>query len=126
MNQIIIDGYNVLRQLNLVRGNDLAAAEAFLQKLETAAAKLGWEVTAIFDGTERFFPRNSGPLVVQYSGPQQTADSRIERMVYEAAQRSSIVVVTRDRAISDLILGLGALAWSPERLVQEMETEPLR
>ena len=46
-------------------------------------------------------------------------------MVYEAVQRSSIVVVTRDRAVSDLILGLGAFVWSPERLVQEMEAEPL-
>jgi predicted RNA-binding protein with PIN domain len=119
--RLILDGDNVLRALGLVRGSDLTAAERFLQRLERIAVSHDWEVVAIFDGPERFFPRPTGPLVVQYAPPRTTADTVIERMVCQAQDRADLVVVTRDRAQADLVLGFGALVWTPQRLLQELQ-----
>ena len=117
---IIIDGDNILRALRLIQGADLALAEQFLQRLESAAAFKDWEVTVIFDGPSRFLSRPAGPLVVRYAAPGQTADTVIERMVYEAPDRAQIVVVTQDRAEANLVLGLGAQVWSAARLAEEL------
>lgn len=117
---VILDGDNVIRALGLVRGQDLSAAESFLQRLEMAAVSKDWEVIAIFDGPERFLPRESGPLVIRHAKPGTTADTLIERLVYQAADRAQVVVVTRDRAEADLVLGLGARIWNVDRLLEEM------
>lgn len=123
-----MDGDNVLHALGLVRGRDLSAGEGFLTRLERVAAEKDWEVIAVFDGPERFFPRESGPLVVRYAKPKQSADAVIERMVYEASRTppgcgtrpEGVIVVTGDRAVGDLVAGFSALVWLPERLQQEM------
>ena len=118
--RVIVDGDNVLRALGLVSRDYSAGAEAFLQDLESAAAALDWEVIVVFDGPERFLRRETGLLVVRYA-KGKTADTLIERLVYEAEDRLQIAVVTRDRAEGDLVAGLGARVWTPERLVQEMK-----
>jgi predicted RNA-binding protein with PIN domain len=118
--KLIVDGDNTLRMLRLVRGNDSGPGEQFLQRLELAAAAKDWEVTVVFDGPERFLRRESGPLMVRYAPPPQTADTLIERLVYKATDRAQVVVVTHDRAEADLVLGLGARVWSADRLLEEM------
>ncbi len=118
---VILDGENVLRALGLVRGSDLTKAEEFLQRLEMAASSKDWEVTVIFDGPQRYLPRESGLMVVRYAPGGKTADSVIEAMVYRIPDRSSVVVVTRDRAEENLVLGLGARVWPPGRLAEELE-----
>ena len=113
---VIVDGNNVLIELGIRRPE---AVEQFLCKLEMAAAEKDWEAFAVFDGPERYLPRESGPLVVRYM-KGKTADSLIERMVYQAAERSQVAVVTRDRAEGDLVRGFGAQVWSPQRLMEEL------
>ncbi len=120
---VIIDGNNVLETLHLGRGASLEAAESFMQRLETAAVKKDWEIMMVFDGRPRFLPRETGPLIVQYAPPRQTADALIERMVYQAQDRSICAVVTRDRAQADLVLGLGGRVWSPKHLLEELSAE---
>ncbi|MBI1953886.1 MAG: NYN domain-containing protein [Candidatus Omnitrophica bacterium] len=119
MRRVLVDGNNVLAALGLARGGT-AGAEAFLQKLEMAAASKDWEATVVFDGPERFLSRPTGPLVVRYAAKGQTADSVIERAVYETADRLSTVVVTQDQPQADLVRGLGAVVWTPRRLLEEM------
>lgn len=121
MLKVILDGENVMRALGLVRGADLTLAEEFLQKLEMAAAVNDWEVTVIFDGPHRYLPRETGLMVVRYAPPGTTADTVIEAMVYQVQERSGVVVVTRDHAEENLVLGLGARVWSPKRLSEELE-----
>lgn len=92
-------------------------------------------MTVVFDGPERFFPRQSGLLIVRYAAeepsgaasdsrshatPGKTADTMIERLAYEIPDRSHITVVTQDRALGDFILGLGGQVWKPQRLLEEM------
>ncbi len=116
---LIVDGNNVLAALGLARGGP-PPGEAFLQKLEMVAVSKDWEVTVIFDGPERFLPREAGPLIVKYAPPGQSADSLIERTVYKIQDRAAIVVVTQDNAEADLVRGLGAVVWTPQHLVEEL------
>ncbi len=117
---VILDGNNVLQAMGLHRLQDAAGAEQFFQKLEMAAVSKDWEVIAIFDGPERFLPRESGPLVIRHAKPGTTADTLIERFVYHAADRTQMVIVTRDRAEANLVVGLGARVWNVDRLIEEM------
>ena len=114
--RVLVDGDNVLRALEILRP---AEGEQFLQRLERVAAEKDWDVQVVFDGPERFLRREQGILKVIY-GKGRTADALIERMAYEAPDRSQVVVVTQDRAEADLVLGLGGHVWSPARLMEEM------
>ncbi len=118
---VIVDGNNLFRDLGLDRKLNSAPGEGFLQKLELAAASNDWDVTVVFDGPQRFLPREEGLLVVRYASPGTTADTLIEQMVYKTADRTQVVVVTRDRAEGNLILGLGARVWTAQRLQEELE-----
>jgi len=114
--RVVVDGENILRAMGITQP---PAVEQFLQRLELAAVEKDWEVTVVFDGSPRYLPRESGPMVVRYA-VGKSADSVIERMVYQAGDRSNMAVVTHDRAESDLVRGLGAWVWSGQRLKEEM------
>lgn len=113
---VIVDGNNVMIALGVRRPE---AAEQFLQKLEMAAVTKDWEAVVVFDGPERYLPRENGPLIVRYM-KRKTADSAIERMVFQAPDRSQVAVVTQDRAEGDLVRGFGGQVWSPQRLMEEL------
>ena len=113
---ILVDGNNVLPTLGLRQPD---AVEQFLQKLELVAAQKDWQAIVVFDGPQRYLPREFGPLVVRYI-QGKTADSLIERMVFQMPDRSQTAVVTQDRAEADLVRGLGASVWSAQRLVEEL------
>lgn len=115
---VLVDGDNVVRALKLVRGADTSPIEEFLQKLELAAAQRDWEVIVVFDGPERFLPRERGFLTVRYA-TGKTADTMIERLVYQSEDKASVVVVTQDNAEANLVLGFGARVWNAERLMEE-------
>ena len=122
---ILVDGENLFRALPLGGGRGSlkgksAATEEFLQRLELAAANRDWEVVVVLDGPERFLRRETGPLVIRYAPKGTTADTLIERLVYQAKERAQVVVVTRDRAEADLVLGLGARVWDPRRFLEEL------
>ncbi len=121
MTTLLVDGNNVLGDASFKGGRDLVVGEKFLQKLEMATVSRDWEVIVVFDGPTRFLPRETGPLVVRYAPPGQTADTVIERLVYQAADRSQVVVVTQDRAEADLVRGLGARVWTAQQLLEELD-----
>ena len=116
MMTVIVDGNNVMRALRIERTPQI---EEFLVRMELAAVNKDWEVTVVFDGPERFLPRESGPLVVRYI-QGKTADSLIERMVYQVKDREQVIVVTQDRAEETLVRGFGAWVWSAGQLQQEL------
>lgn len=116
---LIIDGNNVFRALGVWKD---PAAEGFLQELEMAAIEKDWQVMVVFDGPARYLPRETGPLIVQYGNGRQ-ADTLIERMVYEAKDRFSVIVVTRDYSVADVARGFGARSWLPDMLKQEIDSK---
>jgi predicted RNA-binding protein with PIN domain len=120
MTTVIVDGDNVVRALRIVRGADTSPVEEFLQKLELAAVSKDWEVIVVFDGPQRFTLRESGPLIVRYA-TGKTADTMIERLVYQAEDKTKVIVVTHDHAEANLVLGFGARVWDSHRLLEEMK-----
>lgn len=112
----MVDGDNITHALQLHRPPEI---EAFLQKLELAAVAKDWEILVVFDGPQRFLPREQGPLIVQYA-LGCSADSMIERRVYQATDRFAVVVVTQDRAEADLVRAMGARVWNARRLQEEL------
>lgn len=116
--KVIVDGNNLLGAKGWLAGPG-RPVEDFLQRLEVAAARRDWEVVVFFDGPARYLPRESGFLTVRYAAGSP-ADTRIEKLVYDAADRSGIVVVTQDRTLGDMVLGFGGRVWPVARLEQEM------
>ncbi len=113
---VLVDGNNVTAALGIRRPE---AVEEFLLKMEMAAVKKDWEVIVVFDGPERYFPRETGPLIVRYA-LGKSADSLIERMVHQAPDRAQVAVVTHDRAEGMLALSFGGRVWSARRLMEEI------
>ncbi len=125
-----IDGYNVIhhctRLKTLARDDFEAARETLIDRVARYCTEAGKRAKIIFDGRGRrpdlVSPFLSGPdLEVIYSPAHQTADALIEREVYEAQDRSEIVVVSSDRGIRDLCGGLGALTMRPEHFLSTID-----
>ena len=108
MNEIIfIDAYNVMRKLRSLEEH------RFLSLMSMIPALSSYEVCVIFDGVSSPEKEwNSSLMEVLFSGPKKTADTLIEERVYKEAHRERVVVVTDDRAVSNMILGWGARVWS--------------
>ena len=124
MSQIYyIDGYNVIHQ-----SPDLEAA--FHEDIERAREKLIERVTKwvnstqdvakiIFDGQGRRTEASphhsdSGPVEILFSSKHKTADHIIERAVFQTNRKDAVIVVSADRGITDLCMGMGALVMHPK------------
>ena len=122
----LLDGYNLIHQVpRFYEGTLEERRGRLLAWLNTARPQgsVRNAVTVVFDGPQRFLPREKGLLVVLYSRPKQAADAVIERLVYQASDRTQMVVVTRDRAEADLVRGLGARVWDAQRLLEALSAE---
>ena len=120
--RVIIDGNNVFRALNLIHGVDQTAAEQFLQKLESIAASRGWEVTVVFDGQTVNVPPQSPGIRVLFSY-EETADDVIKRLVDDAKNVRSLVVITDDRAIRYYSRAAGAGIKSVKEFFRSMKVK---
>ncbi len=121
-----IDGYNVIHHSSLLqplaKQSFETAREALIEKVARFCAATGAPAKIVFDGrgrrTEPSPPSQSTPgLEVLYSPGHKTADALIERIVYTAADRRSIIVVSGDRGIRTLCRSLGALVMEPDNFL---------
>ncbi|PCJ57118.1 MAG: hypothetical protein COA73_11025 [Candidatus Hydrogenedentota bacterium] len=117
-----IDGYNLLLhapELKRLANRDLESArETFINMIIPWCMNSGEQVNIIFDGqgrrTEKAESEHVAPnLNVIYTSGNTTADAIIERAVFKSQQRMSVIVVSADRGIVDLCMGMGALIMSP-------------
>jgi predicted RNA-binding protein with PIN domain len=108
MHQIIIDGYNVIRQTapyrELSERGDLDHAREVLIGDVAALAGKDTRVTVVFDGTNN--PASTGEATTQlgisviFSPHGRTADSVVEKLSHEARDRGDTVeVITSDATI---------------------------
>lgn len=121
-----IDGYNVLHRSSLLEplmARDFEAArDALVEEISRFCAATGERATLVFDGRGRR-PAKEEPLRgapgfnVLYASKQHSADTLIERAVYTAKDRKSIIVVSGDRGIRDLCTGLGAMVMGPDNFL---------
>ncbi len=121
-----IDGYNLLHAdaawSDLADRNLEAARDTVVEAVNRWTIHHDCRACVFFDGQGRRherFPGDAGrPKVeVVYTSSRLSADALIERGVYTAERRHSVIVVTADRGIRDFCLALGALTMTPDHFL---------
>ena len=112
---LIIDGYNLLHQISAgaMKGDITRSRKDLLLRLEPLADILARRITVVFDGQfeDEEAParqKESEIIEVIYAPPASTADSVIERLVWQAERPENILVVTSDRLERDTVSASGA------------------
>ena len=115
----LVDGYNVLRDGSLQNRRANLSRETLFDWLVSFASCGERAVLMVLDGhgkNEEFQSYKTKSFRVIYS-KKVTADSLIEKMLYEKKGLSSFIVVTRDRALSQMARGLSARVMEPAEFI---------
>jgi predicted RNA-binding protein with PIN domain len=114
---IVVDGYNVINNwddfANLKEVDLAHARDQLVHKVSEYAAFYDYKAVLVFDAMEVKGPASvtemAGATVV-YTAENETADTWIERYVYQLARNggTKVFVVTSDYAEQNSILGSGA------------------
>jgi uncharacterized protein len=122
-----IDGYNVLHQSSslrpLVEEDFETAREALINRVADFCIAIGKRVTLVFDGQSMQVAEREANtrgvvgMEIYYTPAGLTADSYIERSVYQKARRMEVVVVTNDQGMRDLCRGMGALVMESDNFL---------
>ncbi len=117
---ISVDGYNLIRQSDVLRGHERQSLESGRKALIRGLAQYKWlrghRITVVFDGWEGGSPLEerdlAGGVAIIYSRLGEKADEVIKRLV--AAGSEEILVVTSDREIATFAArrGRGTIASS--------------
>jgi predicted RNA-binding protein with PIN domain len=107
MPHIIVDGYNLIRQVSDLMKHEKVSLEAgrsaLLQKLAAYRVAKGHKITVVFDGQgglgEFAAAFRQGGLNVIFSTLGETADDVIKALV--SRERSAAIVASSDRDITD-------------------------
>ncbi len=109
MDRLIVDGYNIIYawpELAAIKDVSLEdAREALIAILADYAALGRLQVTVVFDSHPR--PDAASGVRVVYSGRKSSADSVIERLLFEAEKADEVTLATSDGVQRDLALGKG-------------------
>ena len=116
----LIDGYNLLHS-TASQGNKKGGAsrEALFGLLAGFASSEERKVLMVLDGQgndREFEAYQTKNFTIIYS-QALTADSVIERMLCERKGAASFIVVTQDRAVSQMARGLSARVMKPEEFM---------
>ena len=108
--EVIIDGYNVTKDLRGVPAADLADQRAWLVRIAAAVASRGVRVTVVFDGQGERTTSASAARIVRcmFTADHETADDRIVALVAELPPDAPALVVTSDREVRERVEDLGA------------------
>lgn len=96
---IIIDGYNVLKQMLTDEQIGLPQRRAFINMLGRYAVQKNHSITVVFDGGPNTWPtqeKDHGVTVI-YSGTKQTADDIIKKLL--SAKKYGILLVSSDNEL---------------------------
>lgn len=130
-----IDGYNVLHRSTRLRrraNEDLESArDVLIDLVAQYCASTGTRATIVFDGQgprEEHVEHAHGVdgLDIIYAAASKSADAIIERAIYRYPARRSAIAVSGDRGITDLCIGLGALAMTPDAFLTTIADETTR
>lgn len=96
---ILIDGYNVLKQMLTADQVSLPQRRAFTNMLGKYAAKKNHTITLVFDGGPDTWPckeRDHG-ITILYSGTKQTADDVIKKLLLE--KKHGVLLISSDNEL---------------------------
>jgi uncharacterized protein len=126
---LIVDGYNVIARMHSSALRDIPNVDEFRDKLvgqlSEYSAFSGEVVIVVYDAHQTQWARqthNQAGVTVIYTELQETADARIERLVYELRDTyRQITVATSDNAEQQVAFGGGALRISANGLLVRLE-----
>ena len=98
------------------------AMRSFARSIDDHAASTGRDITVVFDTDPGPLPepRNIEIVIASHRGPN-AADREIERMVGEAEHRTSLRIVTSDRALGESVAAAGADVVSAGKFRRELD-----
>jgi hypothetical protein len=125
---IIIDGYNLIRQSDSLRRFERFSLEEgrkeLIRRLSHFRKLKGHKITVVFDGWINGSPReerhNETGITIIYSKRGEKADEVIKRMARGSDRE--IIVVTSDRDIADSISRNGGVAISSPEFEARIQT----
>lgn len=119
---IIIDGYNLLKQVLSAGTISEKERSAFVNLLGRYKAKRGYKITIVFDAgpTDRVFKEKQRGVEVIYSGQYQTADDVIVQFVKEHSAKD-ILVITADNEIISHVRGGNVEVADPKLFYQKIK-----
>ena len=129
---LIIDGYNVLHQIDalaeLIRTDIQAARHRLVRQVENTAHRMAPQTTIVFDGREAGGDASltSTHLEVCFSPGNLSADSVIERLVTKFSAPEKILVVTSDHAEHATVSSAGAQVMSSQEFIARCEQDSRR
>jgi len=110
----LIDGYNLWHETKREETRS-RLSPAFLARIADFAAARDARVLVVLDGQgsdEEFRPYSTDQFSIVFS-KDITADSYIERRLFQNKGKMTMRVVTRDRALSNVARGSGAYVTDP-------------
>jgi predicted RNA-binding protein with PIN domain len=122
-----IDAYNILHRSAALRPSarqDLESArEALIDKIAQFCVATSQRACVVFDGrhttkADRKVHASVAGLQIVYTPADLTADSYIERAVYQHKDRLQVAVVSNDRSLRDLCRTLGALTMEADNFLE--------
>ncbi len=118
----LIDGYNLLHDLTQKNKESKISREALFGLLASFAATGNRKVLMVLDGRgndEELEAYKTKSFHAVYS-QMVTADSTIERTLCERQGQSQLKVVTKDRALSNIARGFGAIVVEPREFMERL------
>ncbi|ADC88443.1 NYN domain-containing protein [Staphylococcus lugdunensis] len=127
---LVIDGYNMIGQspelMTIAKESLEEAREQLLDAIANYSAVIADEVVCVFDayeqsGIEREYMYHGVKII--YTKEKETADSYIERYVYDLYNKHTthITVVTSDMSEQHAIFGTGAYRVSSREMWRELK-----
>jgi Predicted RNA-binding protein containing a PIN domain len=125
MKQLILDGYNIIHELPVLKKNLMLSLEDartalvnFMQIWINNHAYRG-KINIIFDGTDGLISNSQAPYGINciYTKSGQKADDYIICMIRETKNRTDTTVVSNDKYIRGTCSSLGAATERPSFLI---------
>ena len=119
----IVDAMNVIGSRPDGWWNDRdRAMRSFAVAVDDLAASTGRDITVVFDTDPGPLPEPTHiQIVVARKSGRDAADHEIERLVGETEHRTSLRVVTSDRALSENVAAAGADVISAGKFRRELD-----
>jgi predicted RNA-binding protein with PIN domain len=125
-----LDAYNVIHCNDSLRATAEKSVESARNTLVKMAADYctlsGQKVVVVFDGTGNPSMSAKGAsrvsnLQIVYCEGAMSADTYIERAIFETKKRLDAVVVTADNTVAQLVRGMGALVLKPQSFLNDVQ-----
>lgn len=125
---LIVDGYNVIHLKAELEGKKIKnlekEREELIEQLNSYAGYKEFETILVFDAwkqaEKQVHEETRGRIQVVYTEKDQTADSYIEKRVFEMPRLYRVIVVTSDYSIQRQVLANGGERMSSRELIEDL------